>query len=268
MLILAGAILTASAMGSMHCVGMCGPLAIWASGAAEPHTKRRVALAAFLYHLGRLTTYLMIGVVAGLVGELVDLSGEAIGVQVAAARVVGVLMVLGGLYRIWQHCQSNGAPKELQPSRVGGLLVKLRPSIFRLRLPMRGFATGVLTTFLPCGWLYLFAFVAAGTGSIMLAPLVMGAFWLGSVPALVGLVAGTGLFAKRFRLATPIVAALLLVTAGCYTASGRGFDSLESFVGLAQAAMAEPEQLGEAPLPCCCQPGESTCDANLDTNGR
>src|SRR5690606_18807129 len=45
---------------------------------------------------------------------------------------------------------------------------------------------GVSTGLLPCGWLYAFALSAAATGSARDGALVMAAFWLGSVPALVG----------------------------------------------------------------------------------
>ncbi|MFK8111622.1 MAG: sulfite exporter TauE/SafE family protein [Rubripirellula sp.] len=253
------AIATASVLGSMHCVGMCGPLAIWASGAAENHPRRRVWNASALYHVGRLATYLLMGLIAGLLGQLVDLSGEAIGIQVAAARVAGVLMVAMGIYQLREFLPFIRRGGELQPSQIGGLLVKLRPYVFRLPLPARAFATGLLTTFLPCGWLYLFALVAAGTGSMVVGPVVMAAFWVGTVPALVGLVAGTRVLTKRFTVAIPAVASLLLVLTGCYTASGRGFASIRSLqdlqatagLNVAVTSAADVTKLQDVPLPCC-----------------
>lgn len=259
------AVLSASLLGSMHCVGMCGPLAIWASGAAEKHSARRVWFASSLYHVGRLMTYLFMGVIAGLVGQLVDVTGDAIGVQVAAARVVGILMVAMGIYQLRDFLPLSRRGGELKPSRVSGWLVKLRPAIFRLPLPGRALATGLLTTLLPCGWLYLFAMVAAGTGSVWTAPVVMAAFWVGTVPALVGLVAGTKFMSQRFSIAVPAVAALFLVLTGCYTASGRGFATLKSLRDLQSSArIDEPNvsvddisKLGDATLPCCTG-GETT----------
>ena len=255
MYVLTTAVLTASLLGSMHCVGMCGPLAIWASGAAEQQSRAKTWLAGGLYHFGRLVTYLMMGLLAGFLGELVDFSGEAIGIQVAAARVVGAAMVILGAARLWAIAPWRTVKsKELIPSKIGGLLVRLRPYIFRLPLTGRAFVTGLLTTFLPCGWLYLFALFAAGTGSMVLGPLVMAAFWLGTVPALVALVAGTRLLSAKFNVVIPVAASLLLVVAGCYTAAGRGFADIESLSALRNAVESSGSDLSgvaDAPLPCC-----------------
>ena len=73
MWLLISAVVTASLLGSMHCVGMCGPLAIWASGAGEGRRGRQLAVATTLYHLGRLMTYALAGLIAGGAGQLVDL---------------------------------------------------------------------------------------------------------------------------------------------------------------------------------------------------
>ena len=261
MYVLATAVLTASLLGSMHCVGMCGPLAIWASGASDGLPRRKVWFAGSLYHLGRLVTYTLAGFLAGGIGSLVDLGGQAIGYQLMAARLVGGAMVLVGLFRLRRVLFPQAATGVVPPSRIGGLLVRLRPYIVGLPLPGRALATGLLTTLLPCGWLYLFALVAAGTGSIFLGPVVMIAFWVGTVPALVALVAGTQFLSRRFTLAIPALAAILLVVAGGFTASGRGFANLGSLSQLhsaveeTQSSVAAPdrqiEAISKTPLPCC-----------------
>ena len=98
MWILIGAVVTASVLGSMHCVGMCGPLALWASGAGDGTS--RLALNTSLYHFGRMLTYALVGLLAGLVGQLTDFGGEVLGVQLAAARIVGVIMVVMGVLQV------------------------------------------------------------------------------------------------------------------------------------------------------------------------
>ncbi len=146
MWILIGAVVTASVLGSMHCVGMCGPLAMWASGAADGSS--RLAIHTSLYHLGRLITYACVGLIAGLIGQLTDLGGEVLGVQLAAARIVGVLMVLIGLMQIvrWSETRipwigrligrrTNTSRSNLtasKPSGISGWLVTLRPRVFAL----------------------------------------------------------------------------------------------------------------------------------------
>lgn len=269
MWILLTAVLTASLLGSMHCVGMCGPLAIWASGAGASLPRSTVWFASSLYHLGRLITYLIAGTIAGAIGGFVELGGNAIGVQVAAARVVGVVMVGIGAWKLWRlYFGHQISAVGGSGSRIGGLLVRLRPLIFRLPPGGRALATGLLTTLLPCGWLYLFALVAAGTGRPVLGTLVMLAFWIGTVPALVSLVAGTQLLSRRFTRAVPIGAAVLLIVTGCFTAGGRGFAGLTSLAWINDPAVRafDPEQEGvadgvmvgtivqqlrEQDLPCC-----------------
>lgn len=272
MWILLSAIVTASVLGSLHCVGMCGPLAIWASSAESQRSSRQIFLSTSLYHLGRLLTYMVAGCLAGMVGSLVDQGGQMLGFQLAAARVVGsVMMVLGGI-RLWRWFHVPGATNaNLKPSRIGKLLAQLRPFVFRLPVAGRALATGMLTTLLPCGWLYLFALAAAGTGSMLMGPIVMAAFWVGTVPALVALVAGTRVLSTKLTTLVPVATAILLVTTGFYTASGRGFAKIRSLTDIAPAdrfsftfdqgdsvagsldgdVIDDLNNLLTAPLPCC-----------------
>ncbi len=277
MLILASAVLTASVLGSMHCVGMCGPLAIWASGASEQGSKVRLMLASISYHGGRMATYMLAGLLAGTVGRLVDLGGEALGFQLMAARFVGAAMILLGLHRLillcWPPKQSVTPTLESasifnseKPRwRIGNMLVRLRPMIVDLPHVPRALATGLLTALLPCGWLYLFAFFAAATGNAADGVVVMIAFWIGTIPALVALVAGTRILRTRFTRAIPVLTAAILVAGGCFTASGRGFAKLGAMGQLQESARRVQAQtegddvsqqlhgLTQTPLPCCQQ---------------
>ncbi|MCR9291166.1 MAG: sulfite exporter TauE/SafE family protein [bacterium] len=300
MWILIGAVATASLLGSMHCVGMCGPLALWASGSGENVSRHRAATATAGYHLGRLLTYTLAGAVAGWVGGLMDMGGQWIGIQLVAARIVGLLMVFLGGYQLWNlfHRSRRVAPTPTQPPLMTRILIRLRPMIFQLPLTARALATGLLTALLPCGWLYLFALVAAGTGTWLAGSLVMAAFWLGTVPALVGLVVGTHSLAQRFRKLVPAAVAILLIAGGCYTASGRGFAQLNSLTDLqaasdmmlrssmplnGQPAAAESQAPGDfyqavevlvdAPLPCCVDHGTNakppgTTPASRETDAK
>lgn len=234
MLLLVTAVVTASLLGSTHCVGMCGPLAIWASGAGERAPRRQVILSTSLYHAGRLVTYTIAGLIAGGIGSLVDVGGQTLGYQLAAARIVGVFMVLIGGWKlgklIFPSWASVGSTSTA--SRIGGLLVKLRPYVFAMPPGLRALSVGMLTTLLPCGWLYLFALIAAGTGSVLMGGITMAAFWLGTVPALTALIAGTQTLSREFVRIVPVVTAILLIIAGGFTASGRGFAGLNSMADL------------------------------------
>lgn len=261
--VLATAVFTASIIGSMHCVGMCGPLALWAAGAGEKSNRSTLLFSTNLYHLGRLTTYTMAGLAAGWIGQAIDLGGDTLGIQLAAARIVGGLMVLIGLTKLGtllrqrfhsaKKQQASASESAPQPSWLTRQLLRIRPFVFRLPIPVRATVVGLLTALLPCGWLYSFALIAAGTAQPVLGAVVMSAFWLGSVPALVSLVAGAGVLARRFKTATPVVASLLLILAGCFTASGRGFAGFDQFQTLQGKGdvLQQIEQVGDQTLPCC-----------------
>lgn len=257
-LVLITAIVTASVLGSMHCVGMCGPLAIWASGGGDRVSRHTLLTSTSLYHIGRLATYALAGCAAGLIGSVIDIGGDAIGIQVAAARVVGAIMIAIGVFKLWSLWagrSKNTVSKNtvVAPSGVAKVLINLRPYVFRLPIPGRAFATGLLTTLLPCGWLYLFALIAAGTGSPLRGSIVMAAFWLGSVPALVALVAGVRMLSLRYARMIPVVAALMLIFAGFFTASGRGFAGFDSLEALKSkgTSIEQVELASEKTLPCC-----------------
>lgn len=279
------AVLVASLLGSMHCVGMCGPLALWASGAGGQRGAKGVWPRLLAYHAGRLLTYSIAGLVAGLLGAAVSLGGDVVGIQSLAARVVGGAMIALGLIRYvewqfpqWMRSQPAGATSAGSTSAgLGGWIsawvAARRPQLNRLPLLLRGVAAGSLTTLLPCGWLYLFVLVAAGTGHPLPAVSVMFAFWLGTLPALTALVAGSFRLAPRFGTLLPLIGAMMLLTTGLYTATGRAAADLTPLaqraatVARARSAGADAaleqtangpsvaqqtlDVLSGEPLPCC-----------------
>lgn len=254
------AIVASSVLGSLHCVGMCGPLAIFASGAGGSTPRRTVVISTAMYHLGRLTTYLLAGSIAGYLGSLVDVGSETIGWQVTAARLAGGIMVLVGIVKLWGYLRiasPNSLNSTVRPSRIAGALVRLIPFLARRSPIGRAFGIGFLTTFLLCGWLYVFMLVAAGTGNALAGTLAMFAFWIGTVPALTSLIAGTGMLSKYTSNLVPIGTALLLVTTGIFTASGRGFSGLRSLDNLqplsdhSMTLVQQVEHADDVMLPCC-----------------
>lgn len=272
------AVLVASVMGSLHCVGMCGPFALWASGAG---TKRRgvVPLMA-AYHLGRLGTYLVGSVIAGTAGAMLSAGGNLLGFQSLAARLSGGMMIAIAAYQLWRWIrprfqsrpntetgsdlpddQTPVAAKLPNPGMVAGWLARLRPSINRLPGPARAFSAGALTTLLPCGWLYLFLLVAAGTGGVVSSALVMTSFWLGTLPALTALILGAFRMAPQFRSAMPLLGGIILLITGLYTATGRASADMSSLSRRAESVAAE--QAAEPACPLCAA-AESNPSATLD----
>jgi sulfite exporter TauE/SafE len=101
-------------------------------------------------------------------------------------------------------------------------LASLRPRVFerglvqirRRRPTARAALLGLLSAALPCGWLWAFVVVAAGTGSIVGGALVMATFWLGTVPMMVGLGAFAAPIVRRIGARLPFVTAAALVALG------------------------------------------------------
>jgi uncharacterized protein len=76
---------------------------------------------------------------------------------------------------------------------------------------------GLSSALLPCGWLYAFAVLAAGTGSAPRGALLLAAFWSGTLPALLGLGLGLQRLTQRWRAQLPRLSAVLLLALGVYT---------------------------------------------------
>lgn len=199
-------VLTASLLGSLHCAAMCG--AFVACGVGVDGRGAAVGRQA-AYHLSRLGGYLGVGLVAGGFGALIDRGGTLVGVQRTAMLVAAATLVLFGALRL---CGGRVAP----PAILHRSYVALFGKLSRLSPGLRAAATGLLSAFLPCGWLYAFALVAAGAGSVGSGALVMFAFWCGTVPSLVVVGSGARLVAPRMQRHLPTLGAILLVLAGLY----------------------------------------------------
>jgi sulfite exporter TauE/SafE len=243
MIAFAAAILVTSLLGSMHCVGMCGPMALWASGVGGANASRRDAMFRLTgYHFGRLITFACAGIAAGWVGGLMTTGGDWLGWQQTAARVGGSVMVGLGVWKLLHWLRPIDESKSVSDGEIGNRIrpnlgqrfslwvssriARLRPMIVQLPVNLRAVAIGVVTTWLPCGWLYLFLLVAAATANVGAALLVMFAFWIGTLPALTALVAGAVGVSPRFRPAMPLLVAGVLIITGIYTASGRAATDL------------------------------------------
>lgn len=253
MLTLMTAVAVASLLGSLHCVGMCGPFALWAT--AGGRNVRTISG----YHVGRLTTYLSAGLAAGVVGTAVSIGGQLAGFQMLAAKVAGVMLIVWGLAKLAMQTRSfaNWVNRIQKPSRVAALISMARPLVATRGEFGRGYLGGLLTTWLPCGWLYLFVLLAAGTGDVIYALATMAAFWLGSLPALTGLLVGARSLVPRLRSVLPVAAGLLMIVTGLYTATGRASADLSTIVPpLVQppSSAADIMQVSDTTLPCCPTP--------------
>jgi|JI10StandDraft_1071094.scaffolds.fasta_scaffold197531_2 hypothetical protein len=214
---------SASVLGSLHCVAMCGPLLALAHRGVPTATvgARRwsaSANAALWHSLGRLFTYAALGMAAGAVGKAVDVAGRVGNVQRVAAVASGVMLIGWGIWTVFPLARRRAA--------TGGGQFAQRLVQLRGRKPSTQAAMmGVLTGLLPCGWLWAFVAMAAGTASVVGGAGVMAAFWIGTLPAMVGILSLGGGVLATLRAKRPILIAIVLVTMGVFTLWTRWHDA-------------------------------------------
>lgn len=162
-------------LGSLHCVGMCGPLAIVIHQQSYARGNQP-GLALVLYHAGRITTYVTLGVLVGLLSSAMWGS-----LQFYLSIFAGVILILSAMQFIpWEkHMWNLPGFKQL-----GQLIPKLYARLIKipgLAAPLLG---GLVNGLLPCGLVYMGLAAALATGDGLLSASMMLAFGLGTIPAL------------------------------------------------------------------------------------
>lgn len=166
-------------IGSLHCVGMCGPLAL-----AIPMGHRgnwgRIA-GGVLYNLGRVTTYILLGAVLGFAGQTF-LSGRA-------QQVLSILLGIGILLYLLVPAVAERTP--MLASVAGKPLLQLRrilAPLFHSKAYASPYIIGLLNGLLPCGLIYMAVTTSFLTGSVWSGSLFMALFGLGTFPAMLAVV--------------------------------------------------------------------------------
>jgi sulfite exporter TauE/SafE len=161
-------------LGSFHCLGMCGPIALAVSAKDNaPFLKNKI-----IYNLGRTLTYSALGGVIGLVGFSFSLAG----IQQWISILMGVLILLMAFF----YKQSE---RWITRSGVFGSLHGLKSSLGRY-LKKGGtqafFASGLLNGLLPCGMVYIALIASLALQSPIEGALYMMFFGIGTIPMLIG----------------------------------------------------------------------------------
>ncbi|CAM4105092.1 sulfite exporter TauE/SafE family protein [Zobellia nedashkovskayae] len=160
-------------MGSLHCVGMCGPIAFMLPVDHSNNVKKFGQI--FIYHFGRLMAYGFIGLIFGFLGKGLSIFGA----QQKLSIAIGVLMILVVLipYKTFsKYNLSKPIYKVISKvkNQLGKELKKKSPDTF--------LTIGFLNGFLPCGLVYMALFGAVAMGNALQGSLYMMLFGLGTVP--------------------------------------------------------------------------------------
>lgn len=176
-------------LGGGHCLGMCGGLVT----ALTLQLRRQTTLGLWLYNLGRLSSYVLVGALAGTLGAGTAWFHDILPLQRMLAVFSHVLLIILGLYvaQIWQGI--------LVIERAGSTIWRQIEPLARRLLPVetlgQAYVAGVLWGWLPCGLVYSWVVNALTTGSAVGGASLMLAFGIGTLPNLLVM----GHFAQQLR---------------------------------------------------------------------
>lgn len=191
------AALTLGLAGSLHCLGMCGPLVLAVHHSSTGHGKYD----RIIYHLSRIAVYTILGVGTGILGKTLI----TFGFQRWLAIISGVLMLL---FLLWPIGKSKLGRFAL--TGFSGIKSKFQQALGTGGIKKQ-IVLGALNGLLPCGLVYVALAASISAGSIAGSGLFMALFGLGTSPALFLVSKILSYITSRFRFASYRVVQLSLV---------------------------------------------------------
>ena len=177
-------------LGSFHCVGMCGPIAI-----ALPIGKAsnlQLVYSRILYNLGRVVTYAFFGAIFGLFGKGIAFAG----LQRYASIILGLSILLYFLLpRKFKGKLSSTKPYHL----VSNFIKKSFKKLTKTGSAQSLFLFGIINGFLPCGFVYVALAGAVTTGDFVSGALFMSLFGLGTTPIMLAASLASNFFKNGLR---------------------------------------------------------------------
>ncbi len=174
-------------LGSVHCIGMCGPLAF-----AVPSLNKGAGWLLFdkcLYQMGRIISYCVLGLIVGIIGNQLWMAG----LQQILSVFSGVLILLAACTRIFKIRASSGAKYNL--------LLKPFNNLFGYALKHKAnhLIIGMINGLLPCGFVYLALAGAVNMAGVPGAIEYMFYFGLGTAPLMLLAAVTTGMTGAAVR---------------------------------------------------------------------
>lgn len=199
-------------LGSLHCVGMCGPIAFMLPVSRDNKFKKFLQI--FLYHGGRLFAYAIIGLAFGIVGKSLNLFGFQQQLSIfTGGLMIAVILMPSAKFRKYNF----SAPLTMFIGRIKSSL----GAAFKRKTADTFFTIGFLNGFLPCGLVYMAVLGALAAGSIPTGSLFMVLFGLGTIPLMTTAVYFSGMLnglaRKKINKLVPVfvvVVGLLFIIRG------------------------------------------------------
>ncbi|MEP5610794.1 MAG: sulfite exporter TauE/SafE family protein [Cyclobacteriaceae bacterium] len=186
-------------VGSLHCIGMCGPLTLFVMG------KNRSPRVFFFYHGGRIISYVLLGIILGFLGHSLQLFKA----QQIVTFALGVsLLFLYGIPNLRNRLEQFYYQSQFYR------FIKQRLSK-NLSKGNRWVMSGVANGFLPCGLTYVAAASAVAVGTFGKGIVFMLFFGLGTIPAMFLVAFGGAWGSAQFKKLIPGAVSFVAIASGC-----------------------------------------------------
>lgn len=196
-------------LGSAHCVGMCSGISgMFAMHAQQSSIRARLPLA-IGYNMGRVTSYAILGLTVAFLGST---AVSGIPVLAGPVRFVGgLVIVLVGLQIAfdWRVLK----PLERMGSTIWSGVAPLAQRLVPVTNLPRALGLGLLWGWLPCGLVYSVLLIAATSSGAVNGALIMIAFGIGTMPAMLLTGMGTAQLARIMRQKSARLGLGLLIVA-------------------------------------------------------
>jgi uncharacterized protein len=204
--------LTLGFLGSFHCIGMCGPIALSLPIPAHKSFSRLINI--LFYNFGRVITYSLLGAIFGLIGQ----SFLLFGFQQYLSVIMGIIILLAVVLSYLPFYKGKLSSKLYAQM---AMLKNVLASLFKKKGLYSVFGIGLLNGLLPCGLVYMAMAGSLATGSYLNGAFFMGVFGLSTIPVMLSLsLIGNVIslqFRKNIQKAVPFILsamALLLILRG------------------------------------------------------
>lgn len=203
-------------LSSLHCVGMCGPIALMLP--VDRHNNSKKVLQMLLYHFGRMLSYGSLGLIFGVLGKGLVLAG----LQQQISLIAGLMMLVFVLIPE----QKILSFKLLKP--LGLLFQNVKNNLgkqFQRKTNDAFFTIGVFNGFLPCGLVYVALFGALTMSTWFQSVVYMMLFGLGTIPMMSLVTMSSQIISTNFRIKIQkVIPILLIIMASLFIVRGLGLD--------------------------------------------
>ena len=231
---------TIGLVGSLHCLGMCGPIAV--AIPLQRHSWPLKVAGGLLYNIGRIITYAVMGGIFGLLGLGIALAGF----QQWASIGLGIVMIVSVLFPVVFREKIN--IDKLFTGYAGRLIGRFR-SLFKNGSMGSLLGIGLLNGLLPCGLVYIALAGAINTNDVLKGMAFMMMFGIGTAPALLALsLAGNVVSGRLRRKVSKIVPAFIVILGIIFILRGMSLGIPYISPKAEKLEVKKEMQVGE---PCC-----------------